>query len=131
MDKKNIMRIMTIVLIAFIILLQVGRIYATPADAILGNNDELSQITGENGEGSSLTVEENETFDLNDLPTNSPTDNKVANNVNNNKVNNNTANKNNTTLPQTGTNENIIISLILVFVAVGAYTFKKVRDYNI
>ena len=47
-----------------------------------------------------------------------------------NTESNNTATNTNKTLPKTGTNENIIIGLMVICTVAGIYAFKKVKDYN-
>lgn len=119
MNKKSLLKIFTVIAIIALIMMQLYKIEATSS---------FQEFLGENGENSSL----NTNIATNNTANN--VDNNVANNTANNTVNNtvnNTSNTNNTKLPQTGTNENILIGLIVVFSVVGVYTFKKVRDYNI
>ena len=125
MNKKSLLKIGTIILLIAVIFVQAYRIQAMSFSELAGN-----EIGDENGV----------TSGLNQAAANNAVNNVANNAVNNvannavNKVANNAANKaanKNTSLPQTGTNENIIISLIVIFAGIGVYTFKKVRDYNI
>ena len=134
MNKKSLLKIGTIILLIAVIFVQAYRIQAMSFSELAGNAG--NEIPDENGVTSGL----NQTAG-NNAAANNAADNNAANNAGNNAVNkagnnaaNNAANKagnKNTSLPQTGTNENIIISLIVIFAGIGVYTFKKVRDYNI
>ena len=124
MSKKNILKIGIVLLIIGMIALTMQNVQATSFDA--------NQILSTNGDGSNLnTVTPTPTAVVNNntlnQSTNNTTNNTAKNTVKNNTVNNST---NKTALPKTGTNENIIIGLMVVFTAFGIYTFKKVRDYN-
>lgn len=120
MSKKNILKIGIVLLIIGMIALTMQNVQATSFDA--------NQILSTNGDGSNLnTVTPTPTAVVNNTTLNQSTNNTAKNTVKNNTVNNNT---NKTALPKTGTNENIIIGLMVVFTAFGIYTFKKVRDYN-
>lgn len=128
MNKKNLIKLGTVIIIIAIIFMQTYKIQATGSGYDFSSIAN-SQIGDENGVTSGLNgVQQN---NANNVSNN--TANSVANNVAKNTANNVAKNNNNKTgaLPQTGTNENIIIMLIVVFVGIGIYTFKKVRDYNI
>ncbi len=123
MSKKNILKIGIVLLIIGMISLTMQNVQATSFDA--------NQFLGEDGSNSSLnTVTPTPTA----KPTNTVTNNSILNQLTNNTVRNNTTNNTNntnkTTLPKTGTNENIVVGLMVVFTAIAIYTFKKVRDYN-
>lgn len=119
MSKKNILKIGIVLLIIGMIALTMQNVQATSFDA--------NQILSTNGDGSDLnTVTPTPTTVVNNTTLDQSTNN-TTNNTAKNTVKNNT---NKTALPKTGTNENIIIGLMVVFTAIGIYTFKKVRDYN-
>lgn len=135
MNKKSILKVGIVVLIIGMIFMQIYRIEASSFQQLIGANEisGANEIRGENGESSSLNTASANNATLNTTNTTNTTNTlNTTNTANNTPKVNNTANTNrNTALPQTGTNENIIIGLMVVFAIVGVYTFKKIRDYNI
>ena len=141
MNRKSILKIGMVILMVAVIFMQAYRIQAS-SGGLSFSDLAGNEIADENGVTSGLNMANNvagNNVTGNNTAGNNVVGNNTANtakNTTNNTANteknttNNTANKN-TTLPQTGTNENIIIGLMIIFVGVGVYTFKKVRDYNI
>lgn len=131
MNKKSILKVGIVVLIIGMIFMQIYRIEANSSfsfsDLMEGNElTGANEILSENGENSSLN-----TATANKAVTNTTNTANLTNTTNTARANNTTNTNRNTALPQTGTNENIIIALMVIFAVVGVYTFKKVRDYNI
>lgn len=115
MSKSIIGKILVLLLIIGLIMVQAFRVTAASQD--------LQQIVSEDGSNSANAL------------TNSGSGNNV--NTNNGAVvptktntNTNTNTNKNTSLPKTGTNETVVISLMAVCAITGLYAFKKVKDYN-
>lgn len=113
MSKSIIGKILVLLLIIGLIMVQAFRVTAASQD--------LQQIVSEDGSNSA----------------NALTNSGSGNNVNTNngavvptKTNTNTNTNKNTSLPKTGTNETVVISLMAVCAITGLYAFKKVKDYN-
>ena len=107
---SSVKKIAVILLIVSLILIQVMN-PVVRAEEINFNNLFGNEITDNEGNGSDLNV---------------PANNAVENNT----PVENTANTNNTTLPKTGANENILIALIGVCIISSVYAYKKVKEYN-
>ena len=114
MNTGKIKKIVILSIIIGTIFIQVlnPNVNATDYDfnAMFGN-----QMGTEIGNHTNLTIENNTT-------NNNETDETG------NKVVNNSTNK--TTLPKTGANENILITLMVVCAISGVYAYKKVKEYN-
>lgn len=113
--RKNILKIGIVLMIFTIIAMTMQIVEASSFD--------LNEIVSEDGDGSSLatptpTAVPTATPTSTPTPTTAPTATATPTQATN------------TTLPKTGANENIIIGLMVVFVAIGIYTFKKSTDYN-
>lgn len=120
MNKNKVTKILVLLLILGLIIMKACSVGAASLNEIVGPNNETSNLqTG------------NDSFD--DLLNTGATQN-TANTPTNNTINNlnNRTNRTNTnsTLPKTGTNENIIIGLMVICTVAGLYAFKKVKDYN-
>ena len=122
MNKNKVTKILVLLLILGLIIIQACRVGAMSIGDIIGDNDtSLNALLG------------NETNTGNDLFNGANTATNTGNTVTNttNLISNSTTNTNtNKTLPKTGTNENIIIGLMVICTIAGIYAFKKVKDYN-
>lgn len=118
MNISKVKKIAVLLLIIGLIFIQVlnPRVNATSFDlnSLLGN--EMGNQIGDDG---NVTVGGNNTVENNAIENNTS--------VNNTSVN---TQKNNTTLPQAGANENMIIALIVICAISGVYAYKKVKEYN-
>lgn len=116
MNKNKVTKILVLLLILGLIIMKACSVGAA--------GSTIGEILGPDNETSNLQTGNNTSFDnlLNTGATNTP-----ANNINNSAVNRTNTN---TSLPKTGTNENIIIGLMVICTAAGIYAFKKVKDYN-
>lgn len=109
--RKNILKIGIVLMIFTIIAMTMQIVEASSFD--------LNEIVSEDGNGSSLaTPTPTAVPTATPTPTTAPTATATPTQATN------------TTLPKTGANENAIIGLMVVFVAIGIYTFKKSTDYN-
>ncbi len=120
MNKNKVTKILVLLLILGLIIIQACRVGAMSIGDIIGDdNTSLNALLGnETNTGSDL---------FNDANTATNTSNTATNTTN--LISNSTTNTNKT-LPKTGTNENIIIGLMVICTIAGVYAFKKVKDYN-
>lgn len=117
--KNKVTKILVLLLILGLIMVKICNVGVEASDTLEALlNEAGNEITSEDGSTSGLPQGNNA---LNDALTNQPTS---GTNTNTN------TNKNNTSLPKTGTNENIIIGLMVICTLTGIYAFKKVKDYN-
>lgn len=121
MSRNKVVKILILLLVLTLIVIQTCRVGAMTIDQILGPGNEASDLT-EN------TASNNTATDLLNTATN--TTNNTANTTPITSISNNTTTNTNKTLPKTGTNENIIIGLMVICTVAGIYAFKKVKDYN-
>lgn len=121
MNKNKVTKILVLLLILGLIVIQACRVGAMSISDIIGDND--TSLNALMGDGSNT---QNNLFnDANSgtNPTNTPTNpTPITAPINTTNTSN--------TLPKTGTNENIIIGLMVICTAAGIYAFKKVKDYN-
>ena len=115
MSRNKVVKILILLLVLTLIVIQTCRVGAMTIDQILGPGNETSNLT-EN------TASNNTATDLLNTASNNTT--PIT------SISNNTATNTNKTLPKTGTNENIIIGLMVICTVAGIYAFKKVKDYN-
>ncbi len=113
MMKNKVIRIFILLLIVSLIIMKVFNV------GVAANS--INEIL--NG-GNAIPQDPNSTVGT---ETNTPT---TTNTPNTSTTGTNSNNKANTALPKTGTNENIVIGLMIVCTVVGVYAFKKVKDYN-
>lgn len=117
MSKNKIIKVLVLLLVLGLILIQTCKVGAqSTLNELL--NQAGNEITSENGDVS------------NNLTVNAPTTNTTPTTTNNNNQLNSANTNGNKTLPKTGTNENVIIGLMVICVLGGVYAFKKVKDYN-
>ena len=117
MSRNKVVKIFILLLVLGLIIIQTCTVGATTIEEILGTGNETSNLT-EN------TATNNTATDLLNTAGN------TANTAPITSISNNTATNTNKTLPKTGTNENIIIGLMIICTAAGIYAFKKVKEYN-
>lgn len=120
MNKNKVTKILVLLLILGLIIMKACSVGAA--------GGSIAEILGPDNEISNLQAGNNSSFNnlLNPgTTTNTPANTPIANNSG-------ITNRTNTTnsLPKTGTNENIIIGLMVICTAAGIYAFKKVKDYN-
>jgi len=141
MNKKSIIKIGLIMLIIALIFIQVGKVEATDSFASMMDRE----ITDENGNKDGINYDATKAAEEEAAAKKKAEEEAAAKKkaeeeaAANKKAEEEAAAKKKAeeeaakkkSLPQTGANENIIISLIVVLVGVGIYTFKKVREYNI
>ena len=120
MNKSKVTKILVLLLILGLIIIKACSVGAASISEIVGSNNETSNLqTGNESFDNLLNAGVNQnTVNTANTPANN-TINRVANKTNTNS-----------SLPKTGTNENIIIGLMIVCTAAGIYAFKKVKDYN-
>ena len=121
MSRTKVVKILILLLVLTLIVIQTCRVGAMTIDQILGPGNESSDLT-ENTESNNTAT------DLLNTATN--TTNNTTNTTPITSISNNTTTNTNKTLPKTGTNENIIIGLMVICTVAGIYAFKKVKDYN-
>ena len=114
MSRNKVVKILILLLVLTLIVIQTCRVGAMTIDQILGPGNESSDLT-ENTESNNTAT------DLLNTATNTTPITSISNNTTTNT---------NKTLPKTGTNENIIIGLMIICTVAGIYAFKKVKDYN-
>lgn len=122
MSRNKIVKILILLLVLTLIVIQTCRVGAMTIDQILGPGNEASDLT-ENTESNNTTT------DLFNTASNTTTTN-TSNTTPITSISNNALTNTNKTLPKTGTNENIIIGLMIICTVAGIYAFKKVKDYN-
>lgn len=113
MKKSKVIKVLALLLILVLIVFQAYRVGAATIDEILGEGGETSNLQQEGNTSLNQALNSTSTNETNKQNT---TVNKTTNT--------------NKTLPKTGTNENIIIGLMVVCTLAGVYAFKKVKDYN-
>ncbi len=115
MSRKKVVKIFILLLVLGLIIIQTCRVGAMTIDQILGEGNETSN----------LQQTDNTSTELFNTAGNTTTNTTPIT-----SVSNNTATNTNKALPKTGTNENIIIGLMIICTIAGVYAFKKVKDYN-
>lgn len=116
MSRNKVVKIFILLLVLSLIIIQTCTVGAMTIDQILGEGNETSNLQ-----------QTNTSTELFNTTGNTATN--TANTTPITSITNNTTNTNKT-LPKTGTNENIIIGLMIVCTIAGIYAFKKVKDYN-
>lgn len=111
MSRNKVVKILILLLVLTLIVIQTCRVGAMTIDQILGPGNETSNLTENTASNNTAT-------------------NNTANTTPITSISNNTTTNTNKTLPKTGTNENIIIGLMVICTVAGIYAFKKVKDYN-
>ncbi len=117
MSKNKVIKVLILLFILSLIIIQTCRVGAMTIDQILGEGNETSNLQQTNNTSTEL------------FNTAGNTSTNTANTTPITSITNNTTNTNKT-LPKTGTNENIIIGLMIICTVAGIYAFKKVKDYN-
>ena len=114
MSRNKVGKIFILLLVLSLIIIQTCRVGAMSIGEILGEGNETSNLQQTNNTANITNTQGNTS--TNTTPITS--------------ISNNTATNSNKTLPKTGTNENIIIGLMIVCTIAGIYAFKKVKEYN-
>lgn len=125
MNTSKVKKIAILSLIIGLIFIQVLNPKVN-AEALDFNNLFGNQMGNEIGNHNNLTLENNTANNAVNNQVNNTT-NRTVNNTINKVVNNNT---NKTTLPKTGANENILITLMVICAISGVYAYRKVKEYN-
>lgn len=115
MSRNKVVKILILLLVFSLIIIQSCTVGAMTINQILGEGNETSNLT----DNTSV-----------DNTAGNTAGNTVGNTTPITSISNNTATNTNKTLPKTGTNENIIIGLMVICTIAGIYAFKKVKEYN-
>lgn len=131
MNTSRIKKIIVLLVIIGLIFIQILNPKVN-AEGIDINNIFGNEITDDEGNGSDLNNAVNNTS-LDNIVNEAA--NNTSNNATNNVVNNTTKNttnntSNNSTLPKTGTSENVLLLLMGICAISGIYAYKKVKEYN-
>ncbi len=125
MSRNKVVKIFILLLVLSLIVIQSCRVGAMSIGEILGEGNETSNLQQSNNTPTDLLNTAGNTA----TPTNTAT-NSTPITAPINSLSNNTATNTNKSLPKTGTNENIIIGLMVICTIAGIYAFKKVKEYN-